>query len=129
MNHTVNSFFKLHEGTVRSQVSDFATYSCTRWVVMSCHIPRINLELSETKRNFLVIFLNTKNNRVHFISDIEYFAGFGNSFRPRHFSDMNKTLDTFFQFNESTVWNKVNDFTTNLRVDWELTFNFIPWIA
>ena len=129
MNHSVYSLFKLNKGTIRSQVSYLATYTSARWIVVSGHIPRIHFKLAQAEGYLLIILLNAKNHSIDLIAHVQDFSRLGNPFGPRHFRNMDQAFNSLFQFNEGSIWNKINDFTTNFCINGKFLLNIIPWIG
>lgn len=98
-------------------------------VVVNGHIPRIGFELADTEGDLLIFSLDTEDNGFDFLSDFEDFAWFRNTLCPRQFSDVNEAFDTFFEFDEGTVRNEVDNLALDVGTDWVLAFDVLPRIG
>ena len=126
VHHTVDALFEFDEGAVGGHVAHLAANTSAHRVVVANHIPRVRLELAEAERDLLLVFLDTEDNRVQLLTDLEQLGGLGDAFGPGHLGDVHEAFDAGFDFDEGTVRHEVDDFAVNLGADGELAVDLVP---
>ncbi len=114
MYQSVNSLFYFNKYSEVCEVSDLSHMSRTNGIFIFDVLPRIGFELLDTKRHFPFSPVKCKYHSINLISHFKEFLGTAKVLRPRHFRNMDKTLDTGSYFNKSSVIGHNDNLTFNL---------------
>jgi hypothetical protein len=81
---------------------------------MANHVPRVRIELAEAERDLLVILLDTEDNRVQLLTDLEQLGRFADPLGPRHFGNVDEAFHARLEFNKGAVGHEIDHFTVNI---------------
>src|SRR5690606_9293720 len=79
--------------------------------------------------NLLLFALNSENDGIELLTDLEQFGRFADALRPGHLGDVHETFDTGLQFNKRAVRHEIDDLAVNLGANGELVFDVVPGIV
>src|SRR6266404_6370276 len=129
MDHAIETFFQFDKSPITRKVANFSFDVGARRILLLGFVPRIGFELAQSERNFLLFPIDPEHNRLDFLVRFKDVGGFGDSFGPGKFGDMNQALDAGFQFDKRTVRHKVDHFAFDLGADRVLRFDGVPRIG
>ena len=92
-------------------------------------IPWIRGELLHAERNTLAVGIHVEHDGVDFVALLHHFGRVIDLAGPRHVRHVDHTVDTFFEFNESTIGGEVAHLTTDAGANWVVVASHFPRIG
>src|SRR5450759_2962398 len=129
VNHAVQTFLQLDEGTVAGEVANLAFDLRAGFVFRFGVVPRIGFQLADTEADFLLVAVDAEHDRFDFLILLEHVARFGDALGPGQFGDVDETFDSGFEFHKRAVGHKIDDLAFDLRAHGKLAFDQIPRIG
>ena len=128
MHKTINSAINTDEYTKIGNRTDFTGNNVT--LLMCCRefVPWVGATLLHTKGNSTTLRVHIQHHNFYFVADMADFSGVDVFVSPVHFGKVNKTFNTFFEFNKGTVICKVCDLTENTGSHRIAADQIQPWI-
>ena len=126
VDHSVEAFLKLHEGTVAGKVAHFALHRSSGSVLVAGGVPWIVVELTDAEANFLFVLVDSQNHRFDLLALLQHLGRFGMFFRPRKFGDMHESFNTRLELHKRAVRNEVYDLALDGGVDRILALDEFP---
>ncbi len=129
VHHAVDSFLELHEGAVGGHVADLAANLLADDVALLDLIPRIRLELTDAEGDLLILLVDAENHSLDVLTKGEDVGRTGDTLGPGELRDVDKTLDAFFDLNESAVGHEIGDLALDLLANRKALFETIPGVG
>ena len=80
-------------------------------------VPGIFLGLLDAQRDLLLLLVDAQHDDFDFFFGLDQFAGMADPAGPRHFADVDQSLDPFLQLDERPVAHHVDDRALDARAD------------
>ncbi len=129
MYESVNTGFEFNEYTEVCQITNDTSMLGINRIFLHEVLPGIGLELLHSEGKLFVFFINIKHNSFNYLPHRNDLRGVLNVLSPGHFTNMYKAFDSFFNFNESAVISKADDFTADLSAFFVFVADGIPWMG
>ena len=122
----INALLQLNERAVVGEVTHLATDNRARRVVLSNHVPRVDLGLLHAERDGLLLDIDFENDNLDLIALLDDFVRVVDALRPRHLGDVHETFDAVLKLDERAVAHEVDDFAVDALRDRVLLSDVLP---
>src|SRR5262245_46229418 len=129
MNQAVDLFLDLDERAELGEVTNLALDSRTDGVLVRQVVPRVALDLFQTKRNASSRRIDSQHHRVDVVADIQNLRRVLDALAPRHLGNVNQPLDARLELDERSVIGEADHFAFNTGADWIPLHHVRPWIG
>ncbi len=85
MDQPVDSLLDFDKSAEAGEVSNDSLDLCAGWILCGKYRPWIRFELFDSERDFLILFIDGKNDHVDLVVESEHLRWVVDVFRPRHF--------------------------------------------
>ena len=129
VNHAVDTLFEADECTISGEVTNLSLDFLADRVTSLDLGPWILLKLADPKRDLLLFGRNPKDHRLDLLIKLKHIARSRNTLDPRKLGNVNKSLNSFLNFDKGTVRKKFSDLPGNFSSNWEAGLNISPWVV
>src|SRR6185437_4388763 len=129
MDHAVHVAVEAEEQAELGLVLDFAFDRRAGRIFLDEHFPRIAHGLLETERNAALDRIDFEHLHFDFLRRRNDLAGMNVLLGPRHFRNVDQSLDARLQFDERAVVGDVGHAAFETRADREFSFDALPRIV
>ena len=129
MDHGVEPFLQPHEGAVTGEVANLAGHLCADLVFLLGQIPRVGVELTYAKGDFLLVLVDAEHDGLNVLAGREHLGRLVDSLGPRQFADVHQSLDSRFQFDKCSVRHEVDHLAGDLAANGIFLLDLVPWVG
>src|SRR5580692_4665726 len=129
MHHAVDVAIEAEEQTEFGLVLDFALDLGTGWIFLQEHFPRVAHGLLETERNAALDRIDLEDLHLDLLRCRNDLAGMHVLLGPRHFGDVDQTLDAGLELDEGAVVGDVGDAALEPCADRIFALDALPRIV
>ncbi len=129
VNHAVNIILNLHEGTIGGHIADLTLNLGPLGELLGNYLPWVVHGLPQPQRYLPRIFLNFKHHRLDFVAHLQNVTCPVNLFSPRHLRNMDKPLNTLFEFDKATIGHHIDNASVDTCAYRKFNINRIPRVA
>src|SRR5688572_8541848 len=129
VNQSVDARLDFHESSEAGQVAHLSVETRADWILLRQHHPRILLRLLHAERDLLLVRIDLEHDRVDRFTNADELRWMANIARPAHLADVNETLDTRLELDESAVVGDRDNLARYTRADRILLGDILPRIA
>ena len=123
------AWFQLDEYAEVGELGDFALDGVARFVaIWDIGFPWILTHLLETQGDSLAVLIYMKDLAADLLALLEHFVWMTDLAGPRHVGDMQKAVDSFFDFDEGPIVGQVANHTFHQGGRGVLLSHLIPWV-
>ena len=126
VDESLDSVLRLSEDTEVGDVADNRLVGGTDRILVADALPRVRSELLQTEGHLPVLTVDRKNLGLDLVTDFEELLGAVEPGRPAHLGDMDKTLDTGLDLDESAVVGDQDHFTLDSVTDLDILVEIVP---
>ena len=128
MHHAIHIVGDTNKQTKLGDVFDLAFNFRANRILVSKAVPWIGLALFQPQRDTTLGFINFQHHHFYFLRSGNDFARMNIFLHPRHFRNMNKTFNAFFQLNKCTIIGDIGDLAAEFGANRIFRSNAFPRI-
>ena len=129
MHETIDIVVEFDECTVTGDLGYLALDHVADLEMCFNFVPWVGGELLHAERNALAICIHVENGCIDFVAFLHHLGWVIDLTSPRHVGNVHHTVNTFFEFDESTIGCEVANLTTDTGTHWIVMAGHFPRIS